>query len=274
MRKCINYFYEFMRFYAEIVERRNLIYELTRRDFKTKYLGSYLGILWAFVHPTIYIVILWFIFQIGFKSKPVDNFPFILWMLTGIIPWFFFSECLGNATNAVVENSFLVKKVVFSIGLLPIVKILSSLIIHLFFIIVIFLMFLSYGYPPNFYNLQVVYYLFSSLILLLGLSLLSSSLTVFLRDVSQIVNMLLQFLFWMTPIFWSVGILPAKLQTLIKLNPVYYLIEGYRSAFIYKIWFWENHHLWTLYFWTVTLIILVAGAVVFRRLRPHFADVL
>ena len=259
---------------TEIIERRNLIYELTRRDFKTKYLGSSLGIIWAFVHPTIYIVILWFVFQVGYKSKPVENFPFILWMLTGVIPWFFFSECLGNATNAVIENSFLVKKVVFNIGLLPIVKILSSLVIHLFFIVVIFLMFLAYGYPPNLYNLQVFYYLFATIILLLGLSWLSSSLIIFLRDVGQIVNMLLQFLFWMTPIFWPVGILSPKLQVMIKLNPVYYLIEGYRSAFVYKVWFWEKNYLWTLYFWAVTLIILVVGAFVFRKLRPHFADVL
>ncbi len=270
----MKYVQQFLKFIAELIERRDLVFELTRRDFKTKYLGSYLGILWAFVHPTIYIVILWFVFQIGFKSKPVENLPFILWMVTGIIPWFFFSECLGNATNAVIENSFLVKKVVFSIGLLPIVKIMSSLVIHLFFVAVIFLMFLLYGYSPNIYNLQVFYYLFATLILLLGLSWLSSSLIVFLRDVGQIVSMLLQFLFWMTPIFWSVNILPAKLQLLIKLNPVYYLIEGYRNAFIYKAWFWESDYLWSIYFWAVTLVIFVVGAVVFRNLRPHFADVL
>jgi len=263
-----------MRFIKEIIERRKLIYELTRRDFQTKYLGSYLGILWAFVHPIIYIVILWFVFQLGLKSKPVGNFPYILWMLTGIIPWLFFSECLGNATNAIVDNSFLVKKVAFRVGLLPIVKILSSLTIHLFFIIVIFLIFIAYGYPPNIYNLQVFYYLFSTLLLLLGLSLFSSSLIVFLHDVGQIINMILQFLFWMTPIVWSADILPPRLHTLIMLNPVYYLIEGYRSAFIRKVWFWEDHCLWTLYFWAVTCFILVAGTIVFRKLRLRFADIL
>jgi lipopolysaccharide transport system permease protein/teichoic acid transport system permease protein len=264
----------FLGFLTELLSKRHIILELTKRDFKQKYLGSYLGMLWAFVHPTIYILILWFVFQVGFKSQPMDNFPFVLWMLAGIIPWFFFSECLSTATTAVMENSFLVKKVVFSMGMLPLVKILSSLVIHLFFIAVIFIMFLIYGYLPSIYNLQVFYYLFATIVLLLGLSWLTSSLIIFLRDVGQIVTMVLQFLFWLTPLFWSAKILPPGINNLLKLNPVYYIVEGYREAFIYKVWFWEKHYMWTLYFWAVTGVIFVVGAVVFRRLRPHFADVL
>src|SRR6266702_6798577 len=159
----------FLGFLSELLSKRHIILELTKRDFKQKYLGSYLGMLWAFVHPFIYIMILWFVFQVGFKSAPMDNFPFILWMMTGLIPWFFFSECLATATNAILDNSFLVKKVVFSMGMLPLVKILSSLIIHLFFIAVIFLMFAAYGHLPSIYNLQVFYYLFAMMVLLLGL---------------------------------------------------------------------------------------------------------
>lgn len=263
-----------MDFIKELFARRSLVYELTRRDFKTKYLGSYLGIIWAFVHPTIYIVILWFVFQFGFKSKPVEDVPFILWLLAGVIPWFFFSECLGNATNAIVESSFLVNKMVFNIGLLPVVKILSSLFIHIFFIAFIFIMFLAYGYKPNIYNVQVFYYLFAACVLLLGLSWVTSSMIVFLRDVGPLVTMMLQFLFWITPIFWSANILPSQMQVLLKLNPVYYLTEGYRNAFIYKVWFWKVNSLWTVYFWCLTITIFFIGVLVFRKSRPHFADIL
>lgn len=264
----------FLAFLTELYKNTHIIAELTRRDFKTKYLGSYLGILWAFVHPTIYIAIVWFVFQVGFKTQPMANFPFVLWMLTGIIPWFFFSECLQSATGSILENSYLVKKVVFSLGMLPLIKILSSLIIHFFFIAVIFLMFLWYGYLPSIYNLQVFYYLFCTVTLLLGISWLTSSLSLFLRDTGQLVMMSLQFLFWMTPIFWSSKDLSTPVLNLIKLNPVYYIVEGYRESFIYKTWFWENHYMLTLYFWCVALFFLFAGALVFRRLRMHFADVL
>jgi lipopolysaccharide transport system permease protein len=264
----------FITFIHELLKNSHIIIELTKRDFKTKYLGSYLGILWAFVHPTIYILIVWFVFQIGFKSQPMDNFPFVLWMLTGIIPWFFFSECLQSATGSILENSYLVKKVVFSIGILPLIKILSGLIIHFFFIAIIFLIFYLYGYHPSLYNLQVFYYLFATITLLLGMTWLTSSLTLFLKDTGQIVSMMLQFAFWLTPIFWSPKNLSPKTLNLIKLNPVYYIVEGYRESFIYKTWFWEKHYMMTLYFWGITSFFFFLGAVVFRRLRPHFADVL
>jgi len=264
----------FLTFLQELLSKRQLIAELTKADFKKKYLGSYLGILWAFVHPAIYIVIVWFVFQVGFRSNPMGDFPFVLWMLVGIIPWFFFSECLSSASNSVLDNAFLVKKLVFSLGMLPLVKILSSLIIHFFFIFVIFIMFLVYGYSPSIYNLQVFYYLFAAIVLLLGLSWLTSALTLFLKDTGQIVTMILQFAFWMTPIFWSPKNLPPDTMNLLKLNPMYYIVEGYRESFIYKTWFWEQHYMLTLYFWCVALFFFITGAVVFRRLRPHFADVI
>jgi lipopolysaccharide transport system permease protein/teichoic acid transport system permease protein len=191
----------------------------------------------------------------------MENFPFVLWLLAGIIPWFFFSECLSSATNSILDNSFLLKKVAFSIGMLPVVKIFSSLIIHGFFILIIFLLFAIYGYLPSVYNLQVFYYLFCTVILLLGLSWLTSSLVLFLKDVGQMVSMLLQFAFWATPIFWSPKFLPPQAVNVIKLNPVY------------KTWFWEQHYMLTLYFWGFATFFFVLGALVFRKLRPHFADV-
>ncbi|MCK5505603.1 MAG: ABC transporter permease [Thermodesulfovibrionia bacterium] len=232
-----------------------------------------MGLLWAFIHPSITILIFWFVFQVGFKSTPVDNFPFILWIMAGMIPWFFFSESLSNATYSIIENSFMVKKVVFRVSILPIIKILSALFIHLFFIGVLFVMFAVYGYVPNIYNLQVLYYLFATIVFLMGLSWITSSLVIFLKDIGQMVNMVLQFGFWLTPIFWSIKILPEKYQFIMKLNPIFYLIEGYRNSFIYKVWFWE-HYILTLYFWSVTLVIIILGTVLFRKLRPHFADVL
>ena len=271
MQKSFRMFLSFLR---ELLRNRHIIFELTKNDFRKKYLGSSLGILWAFVHPTIYIAIVWFVFQVGFSSQPMDNFPFVLWMLAGIIPWFFFSECLGSATSAILDNAFLVKKMVFSMGMLPLVKIFSAMIIHIFFIAVIFSMFAIYGYPPSLYNLQVFYYLFCAVMLLLGISWLTSSLTLFLKDTGQIVTMMLQFAFWMTPIFWSPKRLSMNVMNFIKLNPVYYIVEGYRESFIYKTWFWEKHYMLTLYFWCVTLFFFFVGAAVFRRLRPHFADVI
>ena len=184
-----------------------------------------------------------------------------------------FDNKLISMPNAILANSFLVKKVVFRVSLLPIVQICSALVVSMFFHVVLFLMFAVYGYPPSIYNLQVFYYLFALICLVFGLSLITSSLVIFLKDIGQLVGMLLQFLFWGTPIFWSLSMIPSGYQWFFKMNPLYYIIEGYRRSFISHEWFWTLG--WTtIGFWLVTIVVVLAGAAVFHRLRPHFADVL
>jgi len=190
-----------------------------------------------------------------------------------MVPWFFISDSLLNATNSISDNSYLVKKVLFRVSILPVVKIYSALYIHAFFLLFTVGMFAIYGYMPSLYNLQVLYYLACGILLVLGLSWITASLIIFLKDVGQIVAVVLQFGFWLTPIFYSLKIVPEKYQFLFKLNPFYYIVEGYRNSFVYHKWFWEQPNL-TLYFWVVTCFILTLGIFVFKKLRPHFADVL
>ena len=219
----MNYLKTFYRFLRDIINSKKLLIDLAKNDFKSRYMGNYLGVLWAFVQPTATIGIFWFVFQVGFKSVPVDNFPFILWLMAGIVPWFFFAESLQSATQSILSNHFLVKKVVFRVSLLPIVQILSALAVHFFFILFLFGMFLFYGYTPSMYWIQVLYYLFATIVLVLGMSWFTSSIVVFFRDLGQIIGMIIQFGFWLTPIFWSMKILPEKYHAIIGYNPAYTL---------------------------------------------------
>lgn len=257
----------------EIYNLRNLVFKLVKQDFKAKYIGNNLGILWAFIQPVITICIFWFVFQVGFKSKPVDDFPFILWLITGILPWFFITDGIQTATTSIVENSYLVKKIVFRVSLLPIVKIISAFLVHIFFIAFMFSMFMFYGYTPSIYWLQILYYLFVAIVFLLAFSWLSSSIIVFFKDVGQIINMFIQFGFWGTPIFWSYKILPEKYMWVVEYNPIFYIVEGYRDSMINNIWFWDKLSV-GLYYWCFTLILLIVSVITFKKLRPHFADVL
>jgi ABC-type polysaccharide/polyol phosphate export permease len=261
-------------FLFDIWENRVLLWDLTKKDLRQRYIGSYLGILWAFIQPTITVFIFWFVFQVGFKSGPTaTGVPFILWLVSGMFPWFFFNDSLSAATGSVCANSYLVKKVVFKVRLLPIIQIISALLIHFFFIALLFLMLFAYGYLPSIYNLQVVYYLLATICIVLGLSWITSALCVFSRDIGQLVGMCLQFLFWGTPIFWDIAMMPHKLAQLLMLNPLYYIINGYRDSFINHVCFWQHQWL-TVYFWIVTFIIMLFGAWLFKKLRPQFADVL
>lgn len=265
-RKTIN-------FISDIYRQRGLLLDLSKRDLKVRFAGSNLGIFWAFIQPVITILVLWFVVEMGFKSRPTGNVPFILWLMTGMIPYFFFSDALAMATNSVIENSFLVKKIVFRVSLLPIIKIISSLFVHVFFIFFLILVFALYGFYPTFYSIQIFYYLFATIVMLLSISWVTSAVTVFFRDLTQLVQTALQILFWGTPIFWSINMMPANLKWILKLNPLFYIIDGYRNCFIYNKWFWQDWQL-TLYFWCVVGIFAVTGMAVFGRLRPHFADVL
>ncbi|WP_042195366.1 ABC transporter permease [Paenibacillus camerounensis] len=250
-----------------------LLFQLSKNDFQKKYLGSYLGVVWAFVQPAITILIFWFVFQVGFKNTPVDDVPYILWLTTGLVPWFFFAESLNSTTGSILENDFLVKKVVFKVELLPLVKIASSLYVHLFFVLITFSLFFLYGYQFSVFNLQVVYYLFAMGVIIAGIGWLFSALAVFFKDMAPLISMIVQFGFWLTPIFWGMQQIPNQYKTLLSLNPMYYIVEGYRDAFINHIWFWEKPWL-TIWFWFVAVALILVGRKVFKKLKPHFADVL
>ncbi|WP_322923935.1 ABC transporter permease [Paenibacillus campi] len=259
--------------YKKIWNYNKLALDLSKKDFKSRFVGSYLGVIWAFIQPVIQILIFWFVFQVGFKNTPVDNFPFILWLVAAMIPWFFFVDSAQGGSTAITDNSYLVKKVVFNVNVLPLMKIYSAFYVHLFFIVFLFTIFAVYGFYPDVYTLQVPYFMAATFLLALGLNWLTSALTVFLKDIGQFVTLILQFGFWLTPIFYRLETLPQKYQFIFKLNPMYYITDGYRNAFIYKQWFWEHPNL-TINFWLVTCILLVVGRIVFKKLRPHFADVL
>jgi ABC-type polysaccharide/polyol phosphate export permease len=270
MRKIIN---EILNTPFELYKYRRLIFDMTTGDFKRRYLGSYLGILWAFINPIVTIAIFIFVFQMGFKATPVSKIPFVIWLSTGIIPWFYFSDAFASSASSICEYSFLVKKVVFRVSFLPLIRVLSSIFIHLCFIFLVILILLFYGMMPSLYWLQAVYYLFCSIVLLVGFAWISASLMVFVKDIGNLVGIILQFGFWMTPIFWRIEQIPKKYQIILKLNPVFYIIQGYRDSFLFKNWFWQRPNL-TLYFWIVTIITLILGLFIFKKTRPHFADVL
>ena len=263
----------FVEFFLLVLQRRQLIWELAKRDILQKYVGSRVGLLWTVIHPLSLIFIFWFVFGFGLKAQPVADVPFSIWLTAGMAAWFSFSEILAESTTMIVANPHLIKKIRFPSQILPVVKIVSSFINHLIFLALLVLLLLLFHLPITLYVLQVVYFYLCLTMLALGLSWLTSSINVFVRDVGQIVQLFLQVTFWATPIVWNLDIMPVNIQRILRLNPMCYVVNGYRQAFIYHEPFWL-HWKEGLYFWMVTLVFLVVGALVFRRLKPHFPDIL
>ena len=161
-------------FFKEIYHNKRLVINLAWTDFKARYAGSFLGIFWAFINPMVTIALYWFIFDVGLKAAATDGgYPFIIYLITGIIAWFFLSDTIVNATNCYREYSYLVKKVVFNIRILPTVKLVANLFTHLFFIVITLAICTLYGYYPTLYTLQLVYYLFCLIMFLTGVTCFS-----------------------------------------------------------------------------------------------------
>lgn len=273
--------YKYMRQHIkDIYGSKRLILDLVKNDFKVKYAGSYLGITWAFVQPVITILLYWIVFQYGLRVVTSNtSIPFAIWLITGMIPWFFIAEAITNGSNGFFEYNYLVKKVVFKISIIPVIKVFSALLVHIvfmIFLISIYILYQIFGSNisfPNISILQLPYYTLCAAVLSLSIVYTTSSITVFFRDLSQFISIMLQIGMWATPILWNISMVPDEYKWIVYSNPVNYIVEGYRNALTGGVWFWQIPYQ-SLWFWCFTAVIFMVGMVVFKRLKPHFADVL
>ncbi|MDR2888452.1 MAG: ABC transporter permease [Lachnospiraceae bacterium] len=262
----------------ELWQSRKLIWKLAKNDFKKRYAGSYLGFVWAMVQPVVTVVMYWIVFDKIFNTRSQlvaggIEVPYVLYLTAGLVPWFYFQEGMVNGTMALLEYNYLVKKVVFNISILPIIKLIAATFVHLFFMLILVGVAAGYGYFPSVYTIQLVYYSLCLFLLLLAISYFSCAIVVFFRDLGQIINIALQIGMWATPILWDISVVPEGWKAIFKLNPVVYIVEGFRNALYGKLWFFEHFYSST-YFWIVTVMLFCFGTLIFKRLRPHFADVL
>ena len=260
---------------VELYQSRHLIWKLAKNDFKKRYAGSYMGALWALAQPVVTVVMYYIVFDklMGGAGRGVEDVPFVLFLTAGLVPWFYFNEALNNGTNALREYDYLVKKVVFKISILPIIKIIAATFIHVFFVAVLLIVAALYGYHPTIYTTQILYYSVCLFVFVLALCYTTCSIVVFFKDLTQIIGIALQIGIWATPILWNIDSAPEEWVVILKLNPLVYIVNGYRSAIYERSWFFEDFFS-TMYFWIATVVLFGIGVAVFKRLKVHFADVL
>ena len=258
----------------DIYRSRDMFWDLTKNDFQARFVGSIFGVFWAFVNPIITLLLYWFVFQVGLRAGDVGDYPFILYLMSGMIPWFYVQEALNGGTSSLLEYTYLVKKMVFNVGILPVLKVASALFVHVFFLGALLIVACVYGIGIDLYTLQIFYYIICSAFFILGLSYFTAASTAFFKDMTQIVNIMLIIGTWLTPIMWNAdNTLTPVLHTIFRLNPFYYVVDGFRDAILYKRWFWDKP-VWTAYFWIVAITVYIGGVKFFNRLKVHFSDVL
>ncbi|MGP0630174.1 ABC transporter permease [Nitrospina sp. 32_T5] len=273
MNALISTLTSFRNLFIKIYTHREVIKSMVGQELKDRYINTIGGLVWALIHPFLVVFTYWFVFSVGFRVTVPGDVPFIVVFLCGFIPWMIFSESLSANTNILLTQSHLITKTVFPTEILPLIPLLLSLVSHFVLLLFFLMIMIISGINFSIYNFQFIYYLFALSIFLIGLSWLLSSINIFFRDLGQIVKAILPLWFWLTPIVWMKSMIPEKYHLFIDLNPLFYIVEGYRQSFIYHAPFWQDLRLGA-YFWSCTLFIFLLGGLIFKKLKPEFPEVL
>lgn len=262
-------------FIQKLFRSRYMLRMMALRELKSSYVGSIFGVSWAVLNPLAQLAIYGVIFGVFFRSTVDAKYgtdSFFLYLLCGIVPWQFFAQTLTSSTGSITSNFTLVKKAVgFPSEVLPIVTVISNLIGHVISLgLLLAAVFFFQGKLP--YTVPLIFvYLFFVSILSIGLGWIFSSVNVFLKDIGQVLGLAIMGLFFFTPIIYSVSIVPPEVVPLLKINPMYHMVEGYRLALLSGEFLPLPDF---LYFALVSIVIFGIGGVFFRKLKPWFAEVL
>lgn len=267
----------------EQIDNFHLIKRLSTYELKSSNRNNYLGILWEFINPAIQIAIYWFVFGFvqGRGTVPGENgkIPFFVWMLSGILIWFFIYPAITQGSKSIYSRLRMVSRMNFPLSAIPSYVILSLLYPQLLIMGVIMIIFQFIGYPITIYYLQIPYFLFAAILFLFALSLITSTISTIVRDFQMLLQSLMRVLLYITPILWPAGRFNDSsfgkiIDYVMLLNPIYYLVEGYRYALLGEGWFIMAHPTITLYFWGLVLLLLFVGSYMHVKFRRHFIDFL
>lgn len=257
-----------------MIDNMSLVLALTKRDILSKYRGSMMGIFWSLVNPILMLVVYTFVFSVVFKAKwgqgTGSQTEFALTLFAGLMIYSLFSEVVGRSSSLIVANVNYVKKVVFPIEILSVVALLSSLF-NFFISFCVWFVFLWVFYAtPSWELILLPVIIFPLCLMMLGISWFLASLGVYLRDISQVVSVLLMILMYLSPIFYPVEVLPENFQAVMYASPLTFVIEQCRT-----IMMWEGDVDWLgfVVYTAVSAMVYMLGAIWFDFTRKGFADV-
>ncbi|KJU83192.1 ABC-2 type transporter [Candidatus Magnetobacterium bavaricum] len=265
------------RFSDKLVTNRHMLKCLVMRDIKVRYADSLIGSSWALIHPLATVATYTFVFSYVLKSRlgqGAGTGNFLLWLLSGILPWFFFSETIQRSLHVLMENKTLITKSVFPAELLLLANLMANLVKHaIMFIIVMSLIVVIDKRPPHMLLYLPVYIVLLSLFTI-GLGWCLSAVYVYVRDVGQVLNVVIGLWFFYTPIVYEPSSIPAGLQPLLRINPMYHVVEGYRVAMLGVQSPPEGFYGGLLYLGALSVVVCLVGGIVFKYLKQDFAEML
>ena len=256
-----------MKTIKELYAYREMIFSLVRRDLNGRYKGSALGFLWTFINPLLQLGVYTMVFSVIMRNGITDYY---LYLFVALIPWIFFSTSLSGGSSCIWSQKEMVKKIYFPREVLPIAFVTSQFVNMLLSFLVIFAVLIVSGKGINLIALLYLpVIMIVEYILALSVAMISSAVTVYLRDVEYILGIVTMAWQFLTPVMYSVDVVPEKMRTVFNLNPMTPVIVAYRDILYYK----KIPELGTLVQAVcLGMVLLVVGMVVFSRLKRHFAE--
>ena len=259
----------------EHIQYRQQIFKLAKADINKTYRGAALGWSWAIIKPAVTIFVYWFAFSIGLRAgKDVNGFPFFLWLIAGIIPWFYIGDMISQGVDAIRKYSYLATKMKFPVSTIPTFFSLSKLSINLILIGVMILIFIFMGYIPDIYIIQLPFYIICMFIFLTIWGLFASLLGAISKDFANLVKAFVTAVFWLSGILWNANTITIPwVKKFLMINPVTFLVNGFRNCLIDKVWFFEQPKE-LICFIIVTVLMLLLSIWAYKKLKKEIPDVL
>lgn len=236
-----------------------------------------LGILWTFLNPLIQLFTFWLVFGIGLRNgRSIGTISFLPWMVVGMTVWFFVSPCITQGVGCIYSKRNIITKMKFPVSILPTTIVMKELFNHVAMFALILVILTVRGHVPNVHWFGTLYYMFCAICFCISLNMITSVLNMFTRDVSKLVKALMRMLLYLTPILWTVENISSYsplLYYILKLNPLYYIVEGYRGALFFQDQFW-NHPAYTYYFWGLVFVMFVIGSILMYKFKSKFIDLM
>ena len=259
-----------------IYQYKDLLWQLLQRNVQAKYKGTLLGAIWMIITPVLMLSVYTFVFSVILKVRwgsSVDDskMGFALTIFCGLAVFNIFSESINSSTGIITCNQNYVKKVIFPLETLPVASVLSALFFGLIWLIILLAAILVFMHKLYFTTVALPIVLLPLLLLSCGISFFTSSLGVFYRDIQHVVAILLQILFFLTPIFYPIIAVPELFRKIIYLNPMAGIVQSARNILIFNSWPNWGSLLISL---ALSLFIFQAGYFWFMKTKKGFADVL
>lgn len=263
-----------MEFIKTVWKNKKIIWKLGKNDFKNRFASTSLGSIWGFLQPFVFMMMYVFVFQFIFQTPGEGGAPYVVWFLPGMAVWQALNDSIMSASSSIRNYSYLVKKVVFPVDVIPIISIIGSSFVAIFLFIVAIVVCAIFKFMPNL--LIVFYVIFATYAFIIAFTRLTSAITTLVPDFSNLLGIMMQLFFWATPVVWSLTRLtnhPLMLK-IMQYMPFTYLVTAFRQAFMGENIITANHGIYTIIFWAVTIIMFVWGNHVFKKNKKDFADVL